>query len=101
VLAIDTDEKSIQSVAPQINSRVQWTPLMNSAARTGRGNFDIAIVTINEMRPVSCPPCSCGGWGTYIISRASDELHGSILRKIGADKVVYPEQKWARASPMY
>jgi trk system potassium uptake protein TrkA len=29
----------------------------------------------------------------YIIARASDELHGSILEKIGADKVVYPERE--------
>jgi trk system potassium uptake protein TrkA len=29
----------------------------------------------------------------YVISRANNELHGSILEKIGADLVVYPERE--------
>jgi trk system potassium uptake protein TrkA len=28
----------------------------------------------------------------YVIARAENELHGAILEKIGADKVIYPER---------
>jgi trk system potassium uptake protein TrkA len=29
----------------------------------------------------------------YVVGRADNDLHGSILEKIGADKVVYPERE--------
>lgn len=35
----------------------------------------------------------------YIIARANDELHGSILEKIGADNVVYPEREMGIRAP--
>lgn len=31
----------------------------------------------------------------YIVAKADNELHGTILEKVGADKVVYPERDMA------
>ena len=96
VLAIDTDEKTVQSVAAEITHAIQADGTNETVLRElGIGNFDIAIVAIGSaveasvlatilLKKLGVP---------YVIARADNTLHGSILEKIGADKVVYPEQE--------
>lgn len=96
VLAIDTDEKTVQGVAPEITQAIQADGTNETVLRElGISNFDIAIVAIGSaieasvlstilLKKLGLP---------YVISRADNALHGSILEKIGADKVVYPEQE--------
>ena len=96
VLAIDTDEKTVQSVATEITHAIQADGTNENVLRElGISNFDIAIVAIGAaveasvlttilLKKLGVP---------YVIARADNELHGSILEKIGADKVVYPEQE--------
>jgi trk system potassium uptake protein TrkA len=104
VLAIDTDEKTVQSVAAEITHAIQADGTNETVLRElGIGNFDIAIVAIGSaveasvlstilLKKLGVP---------YVIARADNELHGSILEKIGADKVVYPEQEMgARVAQM-
>jgi len=104
VLAIDTDEKIVQSVAAEITHAIQADGTNETVLRElGIGNFDIAIVSIGSaveasvlstilLKKLGVP---------YVIARADNELHGSILEKIGADKVVYPEQEMgARVAQM-
>ncbi len=96
VLAIDTDEKTVQSVAAEITHAIQADGTNETVLRElGISNFDIAIVAIGEaiessvlstilVKKLGVP---------YVIARADNDLHGSILEKIGADKVVSPEQE--------
>lgn len=96
VLAIDTDEKIVQNVSTEITHAIQADGTNETVLRElGIGNFDIAIVSIGSaveasvlstilLKKLGVP---------YVIARADNELHGSILEKIGADKVVYPEQE--------
>lgn len=96
VLAIDTEEKIVQSVSSEITHAIQADATNETVLRElGIGNFDIAIVSIGSaveasvlstilLKKLGVP---------YVIARADNELHGSILEKIGADKVVYPEQE--------
>jgi trk system potassium uptake protein TrkA len=104
VLAIDTDEKIVQSVAAEITHAIQADGTNETVLRElGIGNFDIAIVSIGSaieasvlstilLKKLGVP---------YVIARADNELHGIILEKIGADKVVYPEQEMgARVAQM-
>jgi len=96
VLAIDTDEKTVQALAPEITQAIQADGTNETVLRElGISNFDIAIVAIGSaieasvlstilLKKLGLP---------YVISRADNALHGSILEKIGADKVVYPEQE--------
>lgn len=95
VLAIDRDEKTVQNVAADITHVIQADGTSETVLRElGIGNFDIAIVAIGSaveasvlstilLKKLGVP---------YVIARADNALHGSILEKIGADKVVYPEQ---------
>jgi trk system potassium uptake protein TrkA len=94
VLALDRNEKEVQNVASQVTHAVQVDATNEALLKElGVGNFDIAIVGIGSriessvlatilVKKLGVP---------YVIARADSELHGSILEKIGADRVVYPE----------
>jgi trk system potassium uptake protein TrkA len=95
VLALDIDEKNVQNIASQITHTVQADATDETILRElGIGNFDIAIVTMGEIGKSVLSTILLKKLGVrYIIARANNELHGSILEKIGADKVVYPERE--------
>ncbi len=96
VLAIDKDETRVQNVASQVTHTIQADATSEAILKElGIGNFDIAIVAMGSaiessvlstilLKKVGVP---------YVMARANDELHGSILEKIGADSVVYPERE--------
>jgi trk system potassium uptake protein TrkA len=95
VLALDIDEKNVQNIASQVTRAVQADATSEATLRElGIGNFDIAIVTTSEIESSVLTTVLLKRLGVgYIITRADNELHGSILEKIGADKVVYPERE--------
>ena len=94
VLAIDKAEENVQAVASQITHAIQADATNETILKElGVSNFDVAIVAIGSaiensvlstilLKKLGVP---------YVIARANNELHGSILDKIGADRVVYPE----------
>jgi trk system potassium uptake protein TrkA len=96
VLAIDTDEKIVQNMANDLTHTIQADGTNETLLRElGIGNFDIAIVAVGSsvensvlstilIKKLGVP---------QVIARADNLLHGSILEKIGADRVVYPEQE--------
>lgn len=96
VLALDTDDQKVQSASGKTTHTVQADATDETVLRElGIGNFDIAIVAIGSaiqdsvlatilLKRLDIP---------YIIARANTDLHGAILDKIGADKVVYPERQ--------
>lgn len=95
VLAMDTDEKTVQNVSSQITHVVQGDATSEAVLKElGIANFDIAIVTTSAIESSVVTTVLLKKLGVrYIIARAEEELHGSILQKIGADKVVYPERE--------
>ncbi len=93
VLALDNDEKNVQKVASQVTRAVQADYTDETVLRGfGIGNFDIAIVAIGgDIQDSVLSTLLMKKLGVrYIIARADSEAHGSILEKIGADRVVYP-----------
>jgi trk system potassium uptake protein len=94
VLAIDTDEDLVQKLAPFVTQAVQADPTDESALRElGIKNFDVGIVTLPEIEQNLLSTLILKKVGIrYVISRAISELHGTILERIGSDKVVYPER---------
>jgi trk system potassium uptake protein TrkA len=95
VLALDIDEKNVQDVASQVTRAVQADATDATTLRElGIGNFDIVVVTLAEVDSSVLTTVLLKKLGVgYVIVRANDELHGGILEKIGADKVVYPEHE--------
>ena len=96
VLAIDRDEKCVQTIASQVTHAITADATNEAVLKElGVGNFDIAVVAIGsgiESSVLTTILLKKLGV-SYVIARANDELHGSILERIGADNVVYPERE--------
>ncbi len=96
VLGVDTDEKKVENVASVITHAVQADATKEATLKDlGITNFDVAVVAIGEATESSvlCTILLKKLGVAYVVARANDDLHGSILEKIGADIVVYPEQE--------
>ncbi len=96
VMAVDEDEKKVQNISAQITHAVQADSTDESVLRElGASNFDVAIVAIGEaiQNSVLCTILLKKLGVPYVIARAGNDLHGTILDKIGADKVVFPERE--------
>jgi trk system potassium uptake protein len=74
---------------------VQTDPTNESALRDlGISNFEIGIVTIPVIETSVLSTILLKKLGVrYVIARAVNDLHETILTKIGADKVVSPERE--------
>ncbi|MFW6287195.1 MAG: potassium channel family protein [bacterium] len=95
VLAIDTDEERVQLIANEVTHAVEADATDEDALKTlGVRNFDVAIVSIGDnihanilatliLKELGVP---------YVVVKAQDALHGKVLSKVGADRVVYPER---------
>lgn len=96
VLAMDTDEKRVLPLSALLTHAVQADATdKETLKKLGISNFDLAVVAIGtEMQNSMMATLLLKQLGVpFIIARAHNELHGSILERIGADKVVYPEKE--------
>lgn len=95
VLAIDENEERVQDFSNQVTHVVQAdTTDEESLKALGIRNFDVVIVAIGQniqanmlttlqLKEMDVP---------YIVAKAQNVLHGKMLEKIGADRVIYPER---------
>ena len=95
VLAVDANEERVQEMADLVTQAVAADTTDEDALKAiGVRNFDVAVVAIGQdiqssilttliLKELGVP---------YIVAKAQNELHGKVLSKIGADKVVYPER---------
>ncbi|AZK46213.1 potassium channel family protein [Paenibacillus lentus] len=95
VLAIDSNEQRTQEVSNIVTHAVSADSTDEEALRAlGIRNFDVVVVAIGENIQASILTTliikDLGG--PLIIVKAQNELHGKVLNKIGADKVIYPER---------
>ncbi len=95
VLAIDVDEELVQEASKVVTHSVQADATNEAALDTlGVEEFDIAIVAIgsnvhaNILATLILKELGVAN----VVAKAQDVLHGKLLAKIGADKVVYPER---------
>ena len=96
VLAIDIDEKPVQSISSHVSHAAQADSTDETVLRElGITNFDVAAVAIGSAIQSSVlTTLLLKKLGlSYVIARAENDLHGSILDKIGADKVIYVEHE--------
>lgn len=94
VMVVDMDEDVIQQISGEVESTaildVTDEQAMNSI---GLNNFDVAIIAIGgELRASIMATLIAKEAGIpLVISRAKDSLQANVLKKIGADRVVFPE----------
>jgi len=95
VLGVDADERLVHEITGQVTHAVQADATDEEALRElDIANFDAVIVAIGGNLEASI-------LGTmlvkrlgarYVVSKARSGVHGEILARVGADKVVYPER---------
>ena len=95
VLAVDRDEKLVESIAPDVTQAVQANAVDEDAlAELGVQNFDAAIVAIGtDIRASILATVLLKEAGVpKILAKAVDDLHARVLYKVGADRVIFPER---------
>lgn len=95
VLALDKHEQAVQSIMNEVTQAVQADAREEETLRAlGVRNLDVGIVAIGDdleanilitlmLKEMGIP---------YVVAKAQSVQHGKVLEKIGADKIVYPEQ---------
>jgi len=95
VLAIDISEDKIQEIVDNVTHAVQLDATDENALRTlGIRNFDVAVVTIgsNIQASIMVTLLVKEMGVKYILAKGTSELQAKVLYKIGADRVILPEQ---------
>lgn len=96
VLAIDLRSELVQQISPDVTHAAVGDSRDKEVLRAlGVGDFDCAIIAIGEdlaasvlitmnMKELGVP---------YLVCKAHDDVHRRVLEKLGADRVVIPEQE--------
>ncbi|NPV52315.1 MAG: TrkA family potassium uptake protein [Firmicutes bacterium] len=95
VLAIDKNQDTVQHVANIFTHAVQADATDEEALKAlGIRNVDVAIVAIaQDIQSSILATLALKSLGVkYVVAKAHDELHGKVLEKVGADRVIYPER---------
>ncbi|RDU24197.1 potassium channel family protein [Anaerosacchariphilus polymeriproducens] len=96
VIAIDINEEKVEEVSDVVTVAVKADVTDNDALQAlGIRNVDVAFVTMSEDLEASIMATILAKeFGvSYVIAKASNELHGTVLRKVGADEIVFPEKE--------
>lgn len=96
VLAIDSDERNVNFVSEYV-TRAMCMDITDeeAVAELGLSNFDGVIVSMGHNLDASIFAVICAKEQGVksVIAKAGDEMQGKILKKVGADEIVYPERE--------
>ncbi|HET6380318.1 MAG TPA: TrkA family potassium uptake protein [candidate division Zixibacteria bacterium] len=96
VLAVDINEEAVNDIAREVTHAMQLDASDEDALRAaGAGDFTTAIVAISgRAEPSIFATMVLKRLGVAnVIAKAADQLHAEILRRVGADRVILPEQE--------
>jgi trk system potassium uptake protein TrkA len=96
VLAVDADEARVNEIAPDVTHAIQVDASDEMALKgIGAGDFEHAIVAISgQAEPSIFATMALKNLGVRnVVAKAGTSLHGAILERVGADRVVYPERE--------
>ena len=98
VMAIDKNEEIVHSISAVIGDVLVGDCTDESVlGALGVGNFDVCFVSIGENFESSLVVTSLlkKMGAKHIVTKANKDIQTDILKKIGADEVVYPERELA------
>ncbi len=96
VIAVDHDSDKIQAIASDVSyamtADVEDPEIISTL---GLKNVDGAVICIVEHMQASIVAAMvCQEMGIpFVMARASNEIHGRILEKLGVSKIVFPEKE--------
>jgi len=95
VLGVDNDEEKVDDLKDIITEAVKADVTDEKVLqKLGVKNFDAAIVSMAaDLESSILVTIILKEMGIkYVITKANSILHGKVLEKVGADKVIYPER---------
>ena len=96
VIVIDNDQKVIDEMADKVAYAVKVDVNDIDALKSlSIGNVDVAVITLGENLEASIMAIiACKEMGVQTVyARAKDKLQGRILKKVGADIIMHPEEE--------
>lgn len=94
VMAVDKNYDIVQNMSDKVTTAVQCDLLNDKALEElGVGNFDIAVIASGESMEASISATLFAKDHNVgrIIAKATSKNHARILKKIGADQIIFPE----------
>lgn len=99
VLVIDEDYDKIKNISNDVTTAIQCDIMDEMAMKEiGLSNFDVAIISIGASLTAAIMGTMLAKEAgvKYILAKAPSVREGSILKKVGADKIIYPERDMAK-----
>lgn len=99
VLAIDLNEEKVNNISDIVTHSITADATDENVLKAvGIKNFDAVVVCIGtNMQASILVTLICKQLGVnYIVAKAQSEKHKTVLEKIGADLVVFPEEYMGR-----
>lgn len=96
VVAVDSSEERVQQIADQVSfalsADIQDKELLKML---GTRNLDGVVVAISENLEVSILATLLAKelGAPYVLAKAQSDVHADILKKLGADAVIFPERE--------
>lgn len=94
VMAVDKNYDLVQNISDKVTSAVQCDISNDKALEElGMGNFDVAVIATGESLEASMAATLFAKDHNVkkIIAKATSKNHARILKKIGADQIIFPE----------
>jgi trk system potassium uptake protein TrkA len=98
VVLIDRNGSLVQSMFDKVARAVQGDATnARTLEEAGLPECDVAVVAIgSNIEASTLATANCKELGIEeVIAKATSELHGKILKKIGADQIIYPDRESA------
>ena len=95
ILALDVSEERVNDIVEHVTHAVQIDALDEHALRSvGIRNFDVVVVAIGQdIQANILVTVMLKEMGVKnVVAKAQNALHGRVLERVGADKVVFPER---------
>lgn len=96
VMVVDKDEDALQEISDYVTHTIKGDATNSTIVnQLGLGNYDGVVIAMssnleaNVMATILVKETGV----PFVISKARTELEGRVLKKIGADKIVYPEKE--------
>ena len=98
VLAIDQNDLRVQAMLGRVTYAVEADATSETALRDlGVADMDVAVVALgSQVQSSIITTMLLKTMGLpFVIARATDTRHAEILHRVGADKVIFPEEEAA------
>ncbi len=96
VLAIDSDEDKVQEISDFVTYAVKADMMdQDSVKAIGLSDMDVVVVALtdNMEAAVMAVLLAKEAGVPKVIAKCRNELHETVLRKVGADAVIFPERE--------